>query len=456
VAELSPRILRAALPAGATALTIAYSGGRDSHVLLHLAARSGLRLRALHVDHRLHPDSAAWAEHCRGIARGLGVPLTQLTVRVTAAGEGEEGAARRARYAALAAALAPGEHLATAHHADDQAETLLLRLLRGTGPDGLAGILPRRDLAGAVLLRPLLGVPGSDLEAYAQAEGLQYLEDPANREARHERSWLRQTIMPQLAARRPGVAQRLAALAERAREERELRALLLDERLRALAGEPPGPLPAAGLTALPPALRGQLVRRWIGRDGRRPPPARRLETGLAALLGAGGDRQPVLVWADGSVCRHAGLLFRLPAALPDLTAAVLVPPPAPTEWPGLGRLAWRRRPGAGIGPHRLAGVALRARAAAAGERFRPAGRPRRALKHWLREAGVPTWWRGRLPLIETPGGEPVAVAGLLVAEGWQARPGEAGWWPDWQALPAPPQGDAAVLRITREDAAGRG
>lgn len=456
MAAPTPRTLLGALPAGATALAVAYSGGRDSHVLLHLAAAAGLRLRALHVDHGLHAQSAAWAEHCRRVARELGVPLTVLAVRVPAAGEGEEAAARRARYAALAEALAPGEYLATAHHADDQAETLLLRLLRGTGPEGLAGILPQRALGAGTLLRPLLGVAGSDLLAYARAQGLRYLEDPANRDPRHDRSWLRHEVVPQLAARRPGFAQRLAGLAERAREERQLRALLLDGRLQALAGDPPGPLPVAALVVLPAALQRALVRRWLARDGRRPPAKRRLEAGLEALLGAAGDRRPVLVWADGSLRRHGGLLFRLPAALPALAPAAVRPPPAATVWAGLGRLEWTRRAGGGIAPARLEATVLRGRPAVAGDRFRPAGRPRRALKHWLREAGVPTWWRSRLPVIETRAGEPVAVAGLMVAEGWQAGGGEQGWWPAWWPEPEPPAGDAALFRGAAGGSAGAG
>ncbi|PWG63923.1 tRNA lysidine(34) synthetase TilS [Sediminicurvatus halobius] len=443
--SLTPADLRAALPAGLGSLAVAFSGGRDSHVLLHLAVAAGLRVRALHVHHGLQAQADAWARHCETVAGDLGVPLTVLPVRVVPAGEGLEAAARAARYRALARALAVGEHLATAHHADDQAETLLLRVLRGTGPDGLAGIQPQRALGAGTLLRPLLAVPRSAIAAYADARALAWIEDPANRDPRHDRSWLRHRIMPELAGRWSDVPQRLARLARESAEARALRDGLLDEVLRGMAGEPPGPLPVAALAARPEREVRALVRRWLARDGRRPPPAARLADGLAALLGAAADRAPELVWADGRVGRHAGELYRLPLDWPVPTPRPVAPPPATSVWDGVGGIRWRSVTGAGLEPARLPGELL-ARPPAAGDRFQPPGRKRRALKHWLREAGVPLWWRARLPVILTAEGELIAVAGLAVAEGWQAGPGSAGWWPDWQPQPPQPAGDAAVLR----------
>ncbi|HJT96837.1 MAG TPA: tRNA lysidine(34) synthetase TilS, partial [Rhodanobacteraceae bacterium] len=178
------------------AVCVGYSGGLDSTVLLHaLAASSAARarsLRALHVDHGLHADSAAWADHCRTFAATLAVPLDVVRVAVgTTRGQGLEAAARNARYAAFEAALAPGELVALAHHRDDQTETVLLKLLRGAGPEGLAGMRALRPLGPGHLWRPLLDVPRDALRDYAQMHGLAFLDDPSNADTRHARNFLR-------------------------------------------------------------------------------------------------------------------------------------------------------------------------------------------------------------------------------------------------------------------------
>ncbi|HEX6832985.1 MAG TPA: tRNA lysidine(34) synthetase TilS, partial [Rudaea sp.] len=199
-------------------VAVAYSGGGDSTALLHALADSAVRergLRALHVDHGLHPRSATWAGHCRAFAESLGVPIEILRVTVEPrAGTGPEDAARRARYAAFERALRPGEILALAHHRDDQAETVLLKLLRGAGPQGLGGMRFLRKAGAGWLWRPLLDTPRAALQAYLKDHALAWIDDPANANPDLRRNFLRHRIVPGLKPQWPNADAALAHSAQ--------------------------------------------------------------------------------------------------------------------------------------------------------------------------------------------------------------------------------------------------
>ena len=227
------------LPQPGHPLLIGFSGGLDSTVLLQLLAsdpsmhRAGLR--ALHVHHGLQAAADAWAEHCARQAAALGVALEVLRVDVPRdGGHGLEAAAREARYAALAAALAPGETLATAHHLDDQAETFLLRALRASGPEGLGAMRPWRRFAGGWHWRPLLALPRATLQAWAQAHALEWIEDPSNALPDPDRNFLRLQVLPMLQRRWPHAA---AALARSAELSAQADALLDADGYKALLAE---------------------------------------------------------------------------------------------------------------------------------------------------------------------------------------------------------------------------
>ena len=199
------------------AICIGYSGGVDSTVLLHALAAGGREVRALHIDHGLQPASSGWAEHCRAFCGALGVGITVLRVQVDRiAALGTEGAARAARHAAFAAELRAGETLALAHHRDDQAETMLLRLLHGAGTEGLAGMRRLRPFARGRMWRPWLGVAREELVSYARRHALAWVEDPSNASPQHAaRNHLRHVVIPALQARWPDAARRIAASAAR-------------------------------------------------------------------------------------------------------------------------------------------------------------------------------------------------------------------------------------------------
>jgi tRNA(Ile)-lysidine synthase len=407
------------------AVCVAFSGGADSTALLAALAqlkRPPLKVRALHVDHRLHPHSANWAAHCRRVARALDVPLQVRTANIARTrGESLEAAARAARYQLLAAALGEDEALVTAHHQDDQLETVLLQLLRGAGLAGIAAMPAVASFARGALVRPLLPWSRAELGAWVRSQGLAWIEDPGNSELRLDRNYLRTRVLPLIRERWPAAAATVTRAARHAAEaQRLLDALGAADAARASFG---AMLSAKRLRTLSPERRRNALRFWITAAGHLPPPASRLEEIAGPLLQARADAQPLVRW-EGTLLQRQADLLSLRAA--SGASGVL----EEVTWP------WRRRrtcplPGPGgkltlkrdaRGPLDLDTVpaTLTIRARRGGERLRPVrGGPRRALKSLLQEARVPVAERARLPLIFADS-TLIAVAGLWLDESVQA------------------------------------
>ena len=400
---------------------VAYSGGLDSTVLLHALCTSAARaapIVAVHVHHGLHPDADRWEAHCRRFAAQLGVAYIERRIEIPASDRrGPEGAARAARYAALAELVQAGDHLLTAHHEEDQAETLLLNLLRGSGAAGLAGIGAVQPFGNGRLLRPLLDVPRAALEAYAAAHTLEWCEDPSNADTRYDRNFLRREILPALRRRWPAVTARLARSARLLGETSELQDALAAVDLAALGGEP-ARLEAAALAQLSPARQRNVLRYAIRRRGLPAAPGTRLEQAVRELLPAAPDAQPLVRWPGGELRRYRGTVYVLPPL--DYGA-----PPEPLFLPSdgsavslggtLGSLALARAPG-GIDPA-LVGDGLRVAFRAGGESLKPEGRPHtQPLKKLLQEEGVLPWMRDCVPLLYADD-RLVAVGDLWLAEG---------------------------------------
>ena len=418
---------------------VAWSGGVDSTALLHAmrdlaAAHPGMGLRAVHIEHGLHADAPRWARHCEAMAARLGVALDVLAVQVVAGGRGIEAAAREARYAALASGLAPGEHLLTAHHLDDQAESVLLQLLRGAGPRGLAGMPAARTFGAGSHLRPLLGFGRDALQTYARSAGLAWLDDPANDDDRFARSYLRRRVMPVLHARWPAASR---SLARAARQQAAADALI--ERAAAQAAEPLTEgecLRADGLAGLAVPLQRAVLRHWIRSRGFPVPDSARIEAILDDVLHCRADAAPLVSWPGAELRRYRRRLYLL-APLAPLAA------PRHAAWrtdrpfqlpAGLGSLRAVPATGAGIRAPGTGGV-LRVCFRAGGERIRPLGAAhRRTLKNMLQEAGVVPWMRERVPLVYAPGGL-AAVADLWYEHGNAAQPGEPGLRIEWRDHP---------------------
>jgi tRNA(Ile)-lysidine synthase len=417
---------------------VALSGGVDSTALLAALAQmdtAGLRLRAVHVNHGLHPNARRWSAHCRKLARALGVRLKVLTIQVPhARGASLEEAARVARYEGLAAQLRRGEALLTAHTRDDQLETVLLQLFRGCGLPGLAAMPAVAPLGSGTIARPLLACSRAELESWVRARGLAWIEDDTNLDERFDRNYLRRRVLPAVRERWPGVARAVARSARHAAEAQGLLTALARADLER-ASDGPG-LSVKALRSLSADRRRNVLRLWIASGGHALPDARRLEEIAGPLIEARADAHPRVEWGseDGTrrrcvVMRQADLLS-LAGRAPMLDSAS----PVPTM-----QLAWDWRlsshtalPDGSLleltpetyGPIDL--DALPARLIVAwrrgGERLRVRhGGPRRALKSLLREAQVPLAERARLPLIFADGAL-VAAADRWLDESVRAPP----------------------------------
>ncbi|MBB4130118.1 MULTISPECIES: tRNA lysidine(34) synthetase TilS [unclassified Xanthomonas] len=392
----------AALPEPApAAVLVGFSGGLDSSVLLHALAqqphyrRAGLR--AVHVHHGLHADADAWAAHCTAFCAALSLPLQVLHVQVPRdSGDGLEAAARQARRAAFAQALAADEWLALAQHRDDQAETLLLRALRASGPDGLAAMRPLRDFGHAQLWRPLLALPRSALQAYAQRHALRWIEDPSNADPGFDRNFLRLQVLPLLRQRWPHAADALARSAQLCADASDL---LLHEDLALLPGllTSDGALDLRRLRTQPATRRPRLLRAWVSAAGAPPLPAHGVAALDTEIANDAPDRNTRFAWQQVEVRRWRQCLFlHRPCA----------------EWPAQWQAQWDGQTplalpdGAQLRLHGSPGLRfaqpLLVRARQGGERIvLPQRSHSHQLKHLLQALDLPPWQRQRLPILCT-------------------------------------------------------
>ncbi len=421
------------------ALCVALSGGLDSTVLLVALAglhRSGAfagPIRAVHVDHGLHADSARWSSACSELAGRYGVDFLAVRVdAVPAAGDSPEATARIARYAALRRALAPGEVLLTAHHADDQLETLLLQWLRGGGLAALAGMAALApDDGGCWHARPLLGFRREALRRWAASERLAWLEDPSNLDQRFDRNYLRHRVLPPLLERWPAAARTAGRVAGFAREAVELEAAVAAGDLpKLLQGRS---LPLAGLLQLPAARQRLALRAWLRGLGLPMPAARTLDALLHDVTAAAGDRIPETRWPGAVVRRFRGVLYAdggSPAGRNEGTWSL----PLDTQyaWNDASCLQLVRVGTGGMALDRLPDT-LTVRRRRHGERVRLAGDSHhRSLRKWLQQAEVLPWRRDDLPLLCDAGGRPLAIGDLACTGDFAARGGEMAVRVAWQ------------------------
>ena len=428
-----PTTLRTQLAAIQGRLVLGFSGGLDSTLLLAALVRAGLgeRVLAVHVAHGLQAAAEGWAAHCAAVAQDLGVAYRSIPLGL-APGSNLEGRAREARRTALLTLTDEDGALLLAHHADDQAETLLLNLLRGGGPAGLAAMTPLTQYAGRTLIRPLLGWRRAQLAELAAAWSLRWVEDPTNAEIDANRNFLRHDILPRLAQRWPAVVDVLVRDAQLQGEAAGLMAELAQADHEALR-QPGGALHLAGFAALSPARRRNLLYGWLRAQGLQAPPLKVLNRVLDELLTAGEDRQPQVAWDHGVFCRHRDSLYLLaPAAMKPLA--------------GEATLRLEEGGGCQLGPLRVnvrAGTAhdgdwclpramtdVTVRAAPPGARLRQGGMARDVRELW-RAAGIPPWQRARLPVL-CQGVQLLAAARIGVADEARLAPNEPAWVLHWR------------------------
>jgi tRNA(Ile)-lysidine synthase len=418
------RFLQTLPPAGR--YLVAYSGGLDSHVLLHALNALGVNLAAVHVHHGLSPNADLWSEHCLAVCKELDVPCRVSRVQVTAAGSGLEAAARSARYAALEQALGEGEMLLTAHHQDDQAETLLLMLLRGAGVAGLAAMPPLRRCAAGWLARPLLDLPRDALRHYAQTQGLSWVDDESNFDTSLDRNHLRHDLLPRLRQRWPAASRAMARSAAHLAEAKELLEELAAADLARSGGSRPGTLSVAALGQLTPARRRNLLRYWVRGQGLPLPDSVHLRRIEQEILPARPDAEPHVAWPGAEVRRYRDDLHALWPLAPLPAAELPWTADAPLALSDGRILVAVPAAGLGLSAARCAGARITVRFRAGGERCAPVGRGHsHELKKLFQEAGVPPWERERVPLLFVDG-VLAQVLGYWICEPFAAAAGEAG------------------------------
>lgn len=436
--DLPARLLHNLKPwRNAAVWRIAFSGGLDSTVLLHLLValaktQSLPALSAIHIHHGLQAAADAWPEHCQAVCDGLGVPLQVVHVQVQP-GASLERAAREARYGAFIEATRNNEVLLTAQHRDDQAETLLFRLLRGAGVRGLAGMPRQRSLAQGHLSRPLLDVARADLEAYARQHHLRWIEDPSNQDHQFSRNYLRHQVFPALFSRWPQAMATMARSAEHLSEARglldELAQIDLSQACTASEFDWLG-VPSLGLAplaTLSAARQRNALSHWLAPLTRMPDSDH--WSGWEDLRDATGDARPIWRLAEGELHRAGGRIWWLSGQWSGQCAVVgpWAEPSKPLQLPGNGVVMLNGQ---------IPDGPLQIRYREGGEVMALPGRGHRDLKRLLNESGVPLFVRGRLPLLFKEG-QLLAVANLPGLDGSAS----GGWELHWQ-----PYGEDQGLR----------
>ncbi|MBX3727009.1 MAG: tRNA lysidine(34) synthetase TilS [Xanthomonadales bacterium] len=413
-------------------LRVGFSGGLDSTVLLHaLAALPAARRRglaAIHVDHGLHPASSGWAAHCARVCADLDVALHTRKMTVVEAGRGLEAAAREARWQAFRDDCEEGAVLVLGHHLDDQAETVLLRLLHGAGATGLSAMAGWRDGGsdGLRVWRPWLGDepagrPGIDrqtLAAWATARGLSWVEDPGNLSPRFERNHLREVVMPALRQRWPDAAAALSRSARRLADARDLERATGADLLERARGPDPRVLAWPALAGAPRPARWAALRLWLSALDIHDIGADRLARVERELAGAAVDASPRLVLPGAVLRRYRQYLYLLPPGGDQpLDYAIDWDGRQPLELP-CGQLL--------LDPQPATALAMQVRSRRGGEAFRlTPGGPTRPLRLVLQEQAVPPWQRARWPVLWLDG-TAAGFADLVASAALSARLAQSG------------------------------
>lgn len=406
---------------------VAYSGGVDSHVLLHALVQlrpSAYQLRAVHIHHHLQSQADDWVVHCQHVCETLAIPYQVVHLNIsTITGESIEALARKARYAALANCLQDNDLLLTAHHADDQVETLFLQLLRGAGVAGLAAMPEIMPFHKGWLGRPLLTFNRQQLIDYAVKENLHWLEDPSNDDRRFDRNFLRHEIIPRLRHRWQPIDQLFKRVTRHQAEALELLQTLAIQDLQTAAINQQLSIPI--IKQLTAARQRNLLRYWLQQLDLPVPSTRQLQRILDEVIPARPDRQPMVRWQGGEVHRYQNQLM----AMPNLP----IPPTKSLPWTipetlklPLGTLTATCVQGRGLAIP--SGTTLQIHFRQGGETCIWRGH-QHTVKKLLQAAHIPTWQRPFLPLIYN--GQLSAIPNVAVCDNVSVRTGELGWEIRW-------------------------
>ena len=417
---------------------VAYSGGLDSHVLLHamvaLCEKLNGELHAVHINHALNSDSKKWSEHCKLQCSGLGIPFVSVTIDAQhKSGESPESAARKSRYSAFESLLQEGDCLMTAHHQDDQAETLMLQLMRGGGVHGLSAMPEQRTLKKGVHIRPLLGFKRADLLQYAKDQNLSWIEDPSNVEIDFMRNYLRHEVMPQLRKQWPGSSQTISRSALLCSDASRLIDEVAADDLSAVKTADKNVISLEKFVVYSEHRQRNILRYWFVVLGLNQPNMKHIQQIMKNILTASEDRNPLVSWSGVEVRRYRGRMYAMKKLQPfdsktekqwDVDSHVDL------EIAG-GMLCAEKAEGQGLDYALCSEGEVTVKFRRGGERCRVAGQVHHTeLKKIFQQRAVPPWWRNRIPLIYI-NNELAAIAGLLVCDEFSVKAGQTGLSLSW-------------------------
>lgn len=422
-------------PSTSVNYVVAYSGGVDSHVLLHLCACAGLTVRAVHIHHGLQTQADAWLHHCQIQCEQLQLAFESRKVDASAKpGESPEAAARDARYRAIDEVLQDNEVLLLGQHKNDQAETVLLQLLRGAGPAGLSAMSEQSVTArGNTILRPLLSCTRDEIEQYALQHKLSWVEDPSNQDESYRRNALRQSVMPELLKHWSDAANQLAQVANQQQQTRTLIDELARIDLATVIAQQPRQIDIAWLQRLPQSRQFNVLRYWLHKQNTKPN-QNCIEQILCSAVNASHDANPIVSWGQHEVRRFEQHLYLLDNhEVLELNDTYEWLPTGPMNIAGLQQqLLVSDNIIGGLNPDLLK-QPLQVRFRQGGESLQPQGRAQhQSLKKLFQSAQIPTWQRQRIPLIYHEDSL-IAVCGYWLADEHCVAQDKKGWQPQLTA-----------------------
>lgn len=419
---------------------VAFSGGIDSHVLLHVLASNrhqlgDVDLQAVHINHGLNIQSDQWAERCQSMCEQLKTGFVAIDVDATPrTGESPEARARSARYDAIARLIRPGDCLLTAHHQDDQVETLLLQLMRGSGPRGLAAMPEVANFESGIIARPLINVRRESIRSYAVKHQLKWIDDDSNQDTRFDRNFIRHEVIPRLQQRWPSLSQTVSRSARYCAEAAEILEASAREALAKINPEGNESLSVSGLEQYSRVEQKNIIRYWIHSKGLSTPSSVQLDQVIEQVLTAAVDATPRLIWEGTEVRRYRdGLYAFSPLENVDTEQAIEWNLDEPLRIENAGTLMAIGGRGNGIAKQYISGAEVVVSFRQGGESIQPAGRKEKhALKKLFQDNGVPPWIRERTPLIYI-GDELAAVGEMFVSDKFHARDGEESFNFQWES-----------------------
>jgi tRNA(Ile)-lysidine synthase len=388
-------------------IVVAYSGGLDSAVLLHALSNlrtqdPDLKISAIHINHSLSANAIKWTKHCQAVCKKLKIKLISKTIKAKLkpkSGLSQEAYARELRYQTFAKLLKVNDCLVTAHHADDQAETLLLQLFRGAGPKGLAAMPASAQLGQGFLLRPLLNFSRQELKAYAHKNGLEWNEDESNLDLNFDRNYIRHALLPGIKKHWPGVLTTLARVARHSAESSILLEALAAADYAKVKGKEKNTLSVKKIKKLNAARQRNVLRFFLRQLNLTTPSEAKLEQILSNVIASRYDAMPLVTWTGGEVRRFKDHIYALPASSHQSKFKV-------RSWPDLGKPFKIASVGT-LSCHNLTAKQQRAlknkitiKMRQGGEKIRLSKNgPSKNLKNLFQEWQVPTWERNNLPLL---------------------------------------------------------